>query len=111
MVQKKVRVPIVRFYCMSTIVFKFIERYESLNQTTTIQQPSQSQSKRSFASTGKQPRQNVDDTDSEEEGHNGEVHDAARPWFAEWNRYEKTREAVPDGMGIVRWWGVRLCVV
>jgi len=28
---------------------------------------------------------------------------AVRPWFVEWNRYEKTQEAIPDGMGIVRW--------
>ena len=111
MVQKKVHVPIVTLYCMSTIAFKFIEQYESLNQTTNVECPSQSQSKRSFPATGKQPRQNVDDTDSEEEGHSGEVHDVARPWFAEWNRYEKTHEAIPDGMGIVCWWGVCPCVI
>jgi hypothetical protein len=45
----------------------------------------------------------VDDTNSQEEGHDGEVHDAERPWLSKWNRYEKTHEAVPDGMAIVRW--------
>ncbi|KAF8811677.1 hypothetical protein BYT27DRAFT_7252554 [Phlegmacium glaucopus] len=61
--------------------------------------------KRTLATTGKQPHQNVDNTNLEE-GHNGEVHDAERPWFAEWNRYDKTHEAIPDGMGIVCWWGM-----
>ena len=53
-------------------------------------------------SVGKQRRQNVDDTESEGEGDNGEVIDAERPWLAEWNLncYEKTHEAVPEGMGI-----------
>ena len=78
----------------------------SLNQTNS-ERPSQWQSKKSFTTTaGKQPCQNVDDTDSEEEGHNGEVHNVERPWLLEWNSYEKTHEAVPDGMGIVCWWGV-----
>ena len=52
----------------------------------------------------------MDDTESEEEGHNGEVHDVERPWLPEWKHYEKTHEAIPDGMVIVHWWGVCLCV-
>ena len=85
---------------------KFIERYKSLNQPTNLERPLQSQSKRTLASIKKQRRQNVDDTESEAEGDNGEPIDAERPWLSEWNCYEKTHEAVPEGMGIVRWWGV-----
>ena len=89
--------------------FEFIERYTSLNKTN-LQRPSQSQPKSVLASTLKQRRVNMDDTDSEGEDHDGE-YDAEKPWLAEWNRYEKTREAVPESMGIVRWWGVRIHVL
>jgi hypothetical protein len=50
---------------------------------------------------------NVDDTDTENGDDDGEIYDAGKPWLSEWNRYERTLEAIPDGMGIVRWWGVR----
>ena len=86
--------------------FKFVEHYTSLNKTN-LERPSQSQSKNNLASTGKQRRVNVDDTESEGEDHSGD-YDAERPWFAEWNHYEKTHEAVLESIGIVRWWGVRV---
>ena len=40
-VQKNVHISITNFYCTSTITFKFIERYESLHQTTNFKCPSQ----------------------------------------------------------------------
>jgi hypothetical protein len=84
--------------------FEFIERYTSLNKTS-LGRSSQSESKTKIGLTGKQRRVNMDDTESEGEDHNGD-YDAEKPWLAEWNRYEKTHEAVPESMGIVRWWGV-----
>lgn len=86
--------------------FKFIEWYMPLN-TKNLNHPSQSQSKSSLASTGKQQHVNMDDTESEGEDGDGEGYDAERPWFAEWNHYEKMHKAVPEHMGIVQWWGVR----
>ncbi len=50
---------------------------------------------------------NVDDTDSEDDTHD---YEAATPssngWMDEWNSYLNANEDMPDGMGIVRWWGV-----
>ena len=43
----------------------------------------------------------MDDTKSEGEGDNGEIIDAERPSLAKWDCYEKTHEAIPDGMRIV----------
>jgi len=49
----------------------------------------------------------MDDTESEGDDHDGD-YDKEKPWLAEWNHYEKTHEAIPESMGIVRWWGVRM---
>ena len=32
--------------------------------------------------------------------------DPSKPWLKEWNLYLQTHEVVPEGMGIVEWWGV-----
>ena len=32
-------------------------------------------------------------------------------WVDEWKAYINTNEDVPEGMGIVRWWGVSDCVL
>ena len=31
-------------------------------------------------------------------------------WMDEWKSYINTREDVPEGMGIVRWWGVSISI-
>jgi hypothetical protein len=49
---------------------------------------------------------NIDDTDSESDNGGNEAVDPSRPWLDEWNTYFNTHEVVPEGMGIVRWWGV-----
>ena len=77
----------------------FIEQYTSPNKTN-LEQPSQSQLKNSLISSGKHQHVNMDDTESEEEDHEGE-YNAEKPWLTEWSCYEKTHEAVPDSMGIV----------
>src|SRR6266568_2557293 len=91
--------PTCCFCYILTMSFEFTERYMSLNKTN-LQRPSQSQPKNVLASTIKQRRVNMDDTESEGADHDGD-YDAEKPWLAEWNRYEKTREAVPESMGIV----------
>jgi hypothetical protein len=59
---------------------------------------------------------NINDTDTEDDTDDGES--AACPanaWMDEWKNYINTVEDVPDGMDLVRWWGVcilfhlRLC--
>ena len=49
---------------------------------------------------------NIDDTDSESDDGSNKAVDPSRPWLDEWNMYFNTHEVVPEGMGIVRWWGV-----
>ena len=47
----------------------------------------------------------MDDTSEEEEV--TVASDPSKPWLDEWNPYIQTHESVPEGMGIVCWWGVR----
>jgi len=47
----------------------------------------------------------MDDT-SEEEEVTVAASDPSKPWLEEWNLYIQTHETVPEGMGIVCWWGV-----
>jgi len=82
----------------------FIERYTLLNKTN-LQRLSQSQLKTNLASTRKQHRVNMDNTESEGDDRDGD-YDAEKPWLTEWSCYEKTHEAIPQSMGIVQWWGV-----
>ena len=51
-------------------------------------------------------RLNIDDTDSESDDDDTKASDPSKPWLDKWNTYFHTLEVVPDGMGIVRWWGV-----
>jgi len=53
----------------------------------------------------KKSRHNIDDTDSEIEV---AAVDPMKPWLDEWNTYIQTHEIIPEGMGLVRWWGVRI---
>ena len=32
--------------------------------------------------------------------------DTIDPWLHEWNAYLNSNEIVPEGIGMVRWWGV-----
>jgi hypothetical protein len=57
----------------------------------------------------KSRRRNNDDTDSETE-EAVTVADPTKPWLIEWNMYIQTHEAIPEGMGMVRWWGVSIQV-
>ena len=62
-----------------------------------------------ITSTRKSTHRNIDDTDTEDDTENGKS--AARPanaWMDEWKNYINTIEDVPDGMDLVRWWGVRI---
>jgi len=56
----------------------------------------------------KKKSSNVDDTDSEADDDDAATpQGTADPWLQEWTLYKTTHEVVPDGMGIVEWWGVR----
>ena len=63
----------------------------------------------------KSTRRNIDDTDSEDDTEACEAAiDPTNAGMDEWKSYLNTVEDIPDGMGIVRWWGVchpySLCV-
>jgi hypothetical protein len=47
---------------------------------------------------------NIDDTDSESD----EDGDPGSPWLNEWTTYLNSNEVIPEGMGMVQWWGVRV---
>ena len=32
--------------------------------------------------------------------------DSEKPWMAEFNRYLNTHDVLPEGMTVVKWWGV-----
>ena len=32
--------------------------------------------------------------------------DSEKPWLAEYNRYLNTHDVLPEGMTVVKWWGV-----
>jgi hypothetical protein len=46
--------------------------------------------------------------DSESDNNSNNLIDPNRPWLDKWNTYVNTNEVVPEGMGIVHWWGVCL---
>jgi hypothetical protein len=86
------------------LIQKFIERYKSLHATnnsiTTGTNPRQASSKR---------RQNTDDTDTDESDNSDDgtvSSDPSKPWLGEWSSYIQTHEIVPEGMTMVKWWGV-----
>jgi hypothetical protein len=56
-------------------------------------------------------RWNIDDTDSDEpDDEESTLSDPSKPWLIEWNLYLQTHEVIPEGMGIVKWWGVGLII-
>jgi len=48
---------------------------------------------------------NLNNTDSKTND-NSEAINLDRAWVGEWNTYLNSNEAIPEGMGIVDWWGV-----
>lgn len=55
----------------------------------------------------------MDDTDSDSDLTEArQSDDPMKPWLYEWNTYLQTHEIVPEGTGLVRWWGVSdICIV
>jgi hypothetical protein len=70
-------------------MIQFKERYEHVyNATSTAAGP---------------PKSTEDsDWDMSDEGDG----DSEKPWLAEFNRYLNTHDVLPEGMTIVKWWGV-----
>jgi hypothetical protein len=82
---------------------QFLERFQELqsNLSTTPVQV------RKAPPTRKSSRPNIDDTDTEDDTDACEA--AVSPGdsgMVEWKSYLSTREDIPDGMSVVRWWGV-----
>lgn len=78
---------------------QFIERYEKIH--------GESSSTLVIKKKKTLTRRNSDDTESESESE-VETLNPTKPWLNEWDLYLQTHETVPEDMGIVRWWGVRL---
>jgi len=36
--------------------------------------------------------------------------DPSKLWLRKWNLYLQTHKVIPQGMGIVKWWGVGLII-
>jgi hypothetical protein len=54
----------------------------------------------------KPTRHNTDDTDSEDDANVEATIDPINAGMDEWKTYLNTVKDIPDGMGIVCWWGV-----
>ena len=55
---------------------------------------------------------NVDDTDTEDDAGDCDATDTqSDAWMDEWKSYLNTHEDIPEGMGIVRWWGVSTSIL
>ena len=86
-------------------LFQFLERYNEHNKKYNSMT---TQTRKTMPPSSKPGRCNVDDTDSESDGDDCQQVDATNSWIDEWKLYIDTNEVVPDEMGIVRWWGVRI---
>ena len=80
-----------------------MQRYEDLHRDTV---PTSTHVRKGLSRRKKNRRLIVDETDSESDDHNNEATDPSRPWLDEWTDYINTNEVVPEGMGVVCWWGV-----
>ena len=57
--------------------------------------------------TCKPAHPNIDDTDSEDDSNSNQAAIIlANVWVDEWQVYLNTNEDIPNGLGIVHWWGV-----
>ena len=89
------------------ILVQFIERFNDQNNkpspepTNTCKAPSSS----------KPGCCNINDTDSKSDEDCQQVVDATNSWMDEWKSYLNMHKVVPDNMGIVHWWGVRIALL
>ncbi len=94
---------------LANYISQFIEQYQKLH--AHLQMASLSTHKSKTLSLNGLHHQNVDDTDTEDDDDDDvfdNLVDPSRPWLEEWNLYLNTHDIVPEGMGIVCWWGVSL---
>jgi hypothetical protein len=94
--------PLRRLLTRHTIS-KFLERFNILQSNPTAKTSRICK----IASMCKSAHPNIDNTDTEDDTEDGES--AACPanaWMDKWKNYINTVEDVPDGMDLVRWWGV-----
>lgn len=83
-----------------------MERYNNLHQHA---EPTSTRS-RKITTRPETNHLNIDDTDSDSDDGANEMVDPSNPWLDEWNTYFNVNEVVPEGMGVVQWWGVRLFI-
>ena len=80
-----------------TFEMTVLECYEKLYSSTIIPK------KKSWAPAGKKRNHYLSDSDSEPEP---QAPVMMSNWESEFNWYISTEEVVPEGMGVVEWWGV-----
>jgi hypothetical protein len=91
---------IVSFFPQSEIQVanhgQFKQRYEQMHSNTP--------------SGRRVERDDVDGSSGSDTDSDTEI-DTARLWLGEFNRYFHTHDVVPEGMSIVEWWGVSVCIL
>jgi hypothetical protein len=101
----------VSFLCSADtnqFTIKFIKQFEELNKKS---QPQATHICKTLSSS-KHGRRNIDDTDTETDDDDcQQVVNTNNCWIEEWKLYLNTHEVVPDGVGIARWWGVRVLFI
>jgi len=89
----------------NAVQVRFLERFNALHQD---HDPGTKPTHiRKGGKVHKSARRNLDDTDSEDDADDLEATVASpNAWMDEWRSYLNTNEDIPEGMSIVRWWGV-----
>ena len=83
---------------------QFEERYKDLQSKSSASQVPQSSHPHRQSRMAGLIRRNLD-TDSDSDN-DDEASDPAKPWMSEFRWFLDTLDVIPDGMNIVRWWGV-----
>lgn len=90
------------------IIFQFIEHFNSLQQDPGEKSKTLCKS----SSKCKSAHPNINDTDTEDNAGDSEATAAlSNAWMVEWKAYLNTNEDIPEGMGIVQWWGVSMSIL
>ena len=84
---------------------KFLERFKALQSNPGAKSVRVCK----VATTPKSHHPNIDDTETEDDSDDGEMAaSSGNDWMDEWTSYINAADNVPNGMGLVRWWGVRI---
>ena len=95
------------FYCYLLTIIQFEEHYKQIHATVAPGSvPSLSGNRKKHSRLEGLLRANLHTDSEEEDDLDPLASDTSDPWMAEFNRYLKTVEAIPEDMDTVSWWGV-----